>query len=181
MLGIIQKRDHAMKASIDTGRHDDVSNGKAALNSKDDTPTNETLAEDWEAISDTFSVISINSAMLIEEEIETHYDEKSKKWVFRDDRDAINAAEMLVPPPGIPKNTELFDVKAPALDDPVAALMVPPPNRFIQLKNKGTISLMGSKKMDITDSHTRSIVSPLVAVFQPRPASQTELAKPHNH
>ena len=126
------------------------------------------------------------------EEMQAYYDEKLKRWIFPGD-DPAEVAKPLAPPPIIPKTSEAPSTPAPAAspasNDPLAALMAPPPSGVLS-KKRGTPTSMsryggapplssignvtpstGGKK---TPASPMMMKPPTFATFQPKPAaSQT--------
>ena len=122
------------------------------------------------------------------EEMQAYYDEKLKRWIFPGD-DPAEVAKPLAPPPIIPKTpvTPALSAPAPAAsNDPLAALMAPPPSRGLSTMKKGTsaasryanplastgkragASSAGSTKIPPTSPMMAA--PPTFAVFQPKPA-----------
>lgn len=123
------------------------------------------------------------------EEMQAYYDEKLKRWIFPGD-DPAEVAKPLAPPPIIPKSsdtTTLIPVTpARSNNDPLAALMAPPPSRGIPSKRGGGLPGVPMTAMASTNStggggggdvkKTGPPISPMnqtptYAVFQPKPAS----------
>ena len=75
--------------------------------------------------------------------MEAYYDEKLKRWIFPGD-DPAEVAKPLAPPPTIPKTTGGPSTPAPSVaasNDPLAALMAPPPSGVLSRNKRGTPSL----------------------------------------
>ncbi|KAL7545300.1 hypothetical protein ACHAWF_008654 [Thalassiosira exigua] len=115
--------------------------------------------DDWEAISGTFSVLSVDSSMLADafggKDTEAYYDEKLKRWIFPQDF----PDEALVPPPVIitpgPDVVTKPELSL-ASNDYLAALMAPPPRRGVPPKPLAS----------------PTAAPPTYAVFQPEVASE---------
>ncbi|KAL9178495.1 hypothetical protein ACHAXT_001833 [Thalassiosira profunda] len=123
------------------------------------------------------------------EDMQAYYDEKLKRWIFPGD-DPAEVAKPLAPPPILPAKAEdapatpAVDAAAPS-DDPLAAMMAPPPSRALNSRKKGTllagryadplasmggVSAGGNNKMMVPPSPMNR-APPTFAVFQPKPAS----------
>ena len=124
--------------------------------------------------------------------MQAYYDEKLKRWIFPGD-DPAEVAKPLAPPPIIPKTSDAAPstpapAETPASNDPLAALMAPPPSGVLS-KKRGTPSMSryggappltsignvtpstGGKK---TPASPMMMKPPTFATFQPKPAaSQT--------
>ena len=119
--------------------------------------------------------------------MQAYYDEKLKRWIFPGD-DPAEVAKPLAPPPIIPKSsdtTTLIPVTPTrSNNDPLAALMAPPPSRGIPTKRgcgpPGVpMTAMASAKSTGGGGGVKNTgppISPMnqtptYAVFQPKPAS----------
>lgn len=136
------------------------------------------------------------------EEMQAYYDDKLKRWIFPGD-DPAEVAKPLAPPPIIPKKTDAAPATpAPADDsaasnDPLAALMAPPPSRgrgMSSNKKKGTpmssryadpLASMGNVMPSTSSAFGSKSVppeSPMImkpptfAVFQPKPMTSENTA-----
>lgn len=123
-------------------------------------PVNEAFDQDWEIISDSFSVMSIDSFMLIdasEDEVvaKAYYDQTLKRWIFPDDEVEAKVAKPLAP---LPTKTGAQQrlVAPPEPNDPLATLMSPPPHPG-----------MPNKKCNATKALSLQ-VPPKFAVFKPK-------------
>ena len=71
--------------------------------------------------------------------MQAYYDEKLKRWIFPGD-DPAEVAKPIAPPPIIPKTTDGAPSTpaptAPSSNDPLAALMAPPPSGVLSKKKK---------------------------------------------
>ena len=123
------------------------------------------------------------------EDMQAYYDEKLKRWIFPGD-DPAEVAKPLAPPPIIPKTTgndaagaTPTQAPAPSSDDPLAALMAPPPmSRGRSPKKKvGNTPLAGRyadplSSIGNVSSNKLPPASPMMnqpptfAVFKPKPA-----------
>lgn len=122
--------------------------------------------------------------------MQAYYDEKLKRWIFPGD-DPAEVAKPLAPPPIIPKNADAVPAtpapSAAGSNDPLAALMAPPPSRGVSSMKKGTpavasrysdpLASMGRVDQNSSNMNERvppsspMITIPTFAVFQPRPTS----------
>ncbi len=119
------------------------------------------------------------------EEMQAYYDEKLKRWIFPGD-DPAEVAKPLAPPPIVPKTPVAPTPSAPtASNDPLAALMAPPPSRGLSTMKRGAsvagrfadpmastgkqvgTSSVGDKKIPPTSPLMAA--PPTFAVFQPKP------------
>ena len=127
------------------------------------------------------------------EEMQAYYDEKLKRWIFPGD-DPAEVAKPLAPPPIIPKTSDAAPstpapAATPASNDPLAALMAPPPSGVLS-KKRGTPTMSrygGAPPLSSIGNVTPSTAGgkkppaspmmmkpPTFATFQPKPAaSQT--------
>ncbi len=122
--------------------------------------------------------------------MQAYYDEKLKRWIFPGD-DPTEVAKPLAPPPIIPAIADADPaMPAPAAarsNDPLAALMAPPPIRGMSSTKKGTPAVASRysdppSSMGRVDPYSSSvkkrvppsspmITTPNFAVFQLRPTS----------
>ena len=115
--------------------------------------------------------------------MQAYYDEKLKRWIFPGD-DPAEVAKPLAPPPIIPKTTDDTPSTpaptAPASNDPLAALMAPPPSGVLSKKKTvgGTSSRYASTPLASNKLPPASpmIAPPTFATFQPKP-SKSEPSK----
>ena len=122
--------------------------------------------------------------------ISTHTDRPFHRWIFPGD-DPAEVAKPLAPPPIMPATAAEDGPATPAVDaavpsnDPLAAMMAPPPSRALNSRKKGTplagryadplasmggVSAASNKKMMLPPSPMNR-APPTFAVFQPKPAS----------
>lgn len=119
--------------------------------------------------------------------MQAYYDETLKCWIFPGD-DPAEVAKPLAPPPIVPKTPVAPTPSAPAAcNDPLAALMAPPPTRGLSTMKKGTsaatryadpMSSTGKKVRAssasaggkaIPPTSPMMATPPTFAVFQPQP------------
>jgi hypothetical protein len=113
--------------------------------------------------------------------MQAYYDEKLKRWIFPGD-DPAEVAKPMAPPPIIHMNVNAAPATpAPAAagsNDPLAALMAPPPSRSVLSMKKG-MPTATSRHSNPVDSGVKKgvppaspmMTTPNFAVFQPRPTS----------
>lgn len=125
------------------------------------------LDDDWEAISDSFSVCSINSFMLVDDDLcDAYHDmvEECMSWVFPEGRPKVTKTVEVTagPPLKAPSKTE--PIASTILKDPVEALLAPP-NRSLPKKRRDHAPL-GSE------------VPTRFAVFKPKQATVSQAIEP---
>mmetsp|Transcript_54655 Transcript_54655/g.116130 ORF Transcript_54655/g.116130 Transcript_54655/m.116130 type:complete len:322 (-) Transcript_54655:375-1340(-) len=126
------------------------------------------------------------------EEMQAHYDDKLKRWIFPGD-DPAEVAKPLAPPPMIPKKKEGATeppstpaATAPSSSDPLAMLMAPPPRSGGLASGRRGIpaaaarryaadplASMGGGPSNGKKTPASPMAPPTFAVFQPKPASAT--------
>lgn len=129
--------------------------------------------------------------------MEAYYDEKLKRWIFPD-TDLDEVAKPLAPPPIMPKKSDAPATPAPAAaaasNDPLAALMAPPPGLRVSSQKKRTpatsryadpLASMGNvappsgmKLPPASPMMKPPPATPTFAVFQPKPSTQAAPSDP---